>query len=64
MNSRGPILVTGFIGSGKTTVVQLLSRALNCEMVDLDHFITEQTGRSPKEILNEQMRAGLPGTKP
>lgn len=53
MSSSPPIVITGFMGSGKTTVARTLSRALNCELVDLDRFITEQTGRSPKEIIEQ-----------
>ena len=53
MNSPRPIVVTGFMGSGKTTVAQALSRTLNCAMVDLDRFITERVGRSPKEIIEQ-----------
>lgn len=53
MNASPPIIVTGFMGSGKTTVALALSQVLQCAMVDLDRFITERIGRSPKEIIEE-----------
>lgn len=53
MSSPHPIVVTGFMGSGKTTVAQALSRTLNCAMVDLDLFITRRLGRTPREIIEQ-----------
>jgi shikimate kinase len=48
-----PIIITGFMGAGKTTVAIALSRKLGCAMIDLDHFITERMGRTPQEIIDE-----------
>jgi len=53
MSNSHPIIVTGFMGSGKTTVAQALSRVLGCNMLDLDRFITEQVGRTPREIIEQ-----------
>jgi shikimate kinase len=53
MSTPQPIIVTGFMGSGKTTVALALSRLLQCGLIDLDRFITEQTGRSPGEIIEQ-----------
>lgn len=53
MSTGPPIIVTGFMGSGKTTVAHALARELQCQMIDLDQFITEQTGRTPKEIIEQ-----------
>jgi shikimate kinase len=53
MNATQPIIVIGFMGSGKTTVALALSRVLQCSLIDLDRFISEQTGRSPKEIIEQ-----------
>jgi shikimate kinase len=47
------IVITGFMGAGKTTVALALSSELRCEMVDLDAFITERFGRSPQMIIDE-----------
>src|SRR5215510_6880582 len=50
--SNRRIVILGFMGCGKTTVARVLARYLNCEMVDLDSFITEREGRSPAEIID------------
>jgi shikimate kinase len=47
------IIITGFMGAGKTTVAVSLSRKLSCAMIDLDRFITERTGRTPQAIIDE-----------
>lgn len=53
MSVPPPIIITGFMGSGKTTVARALARLLKCDVVDLDQFITEQVGRTPKQIIEE-----------
>jgi shikimate kinase len=52
-----PIIITGFMGAGKTTVAAALSRRLSCTMVDLDRFITEREGRHPQAIIDEDGEA-------
>lgn len=47
------IIITGFMGAGKTTVADALSRKLGCAMIDLDRFITQRTGRTPQAIIDE-----------
>src|SRR5438445_12848466 len=47
------IIITGFMGSGKTTVALALARTLNCRAIDLDQLITERAGRTPKEIIDQ-----------
>jgi shikimate kinase len=49
MNRR--IVIVGFMGSGKTTVGEVLARQLGCQAIDLDSFIAEREGRSPAEII-------------
>ncbi len=44
------ICLTGFMGSGKTTVGQLLARQLAWRFVDLDTRVEEQSGRRIAEI--------------
>lgn len=39
------------MGSGKTAVAQSLAAKLTIPMIDLDNFITEDTGRTPAEII-------------
>ena len=45
------IVITGFMGAGKTTVAAALARLLDCSMIDLDYFITAREGRGPREII-------------
>ncbi len=47
------IFITGFMGSGKSTVARALARLLNCEAIDLDEVIAKEEQRSPKQIIEE-----------
>jgi shikimate kinase len=53
MNSSRHIIITGFMGSGKTTIARGLARILGCEMLDLDHVIAEQEERTAKAIIDQ-----------
>ena len=53
MNKDRRIVIVGFMGCGKTTVAEALARQLHCDSIDLDSFITEQEGRSPAEIIQQ-----------
>jgi shikimate kinase len=57
--SKVPIIITGFMGSGKTTVAQALARSLDCRSIDLDQLITERAGRTPKEIIEQDGESGF-----
>jgi shikimate kinase len=48
-----PIIITGFMGAGKTTVAAALARLLACSMIDLDQLIKEREGRTAQEIIDE-----------
>jgi shikimate kinase len=48
-----PIVIVGFMGSGKTSVAAGVANELNCEAIDLDSFIIEELQRTPKEIIEE-----------
>lgn len=48
------IVITGFMGSGKTRIAQELARRLDLAMVDLDNRITEKEGRSPAQLIVEE----------
>ena len=48
-----PIVIVGFMGSGKTTVAYKLARRLNCRAIDLDDLITQRERRSPQEIIEQ-----------
>jgi shikimate kinase len=53
------IVVTGFMGSGKTRIARRLAERLNVEFVDLDEQITARHGRSPAELINEDGEAAF-----
>jgi len=44
------IVLTGFMGTGKSTVGRLLSRRLGCGFVDLDELVEKEAGMPVKEI--------------
>ena len=53
------IVITGFMGAGKTALARELARVLACEAVDLDEFITAREGRSPRELIDEEGEAAF-----
>ena len=54
-----PIVIIGFMGTGKTTVARLLAKRLGCFVVDLDQLITGNSGRSPREIIEQDGEAAF-----
>lgn len=48
------IVITGFMGSGKTRIARELAQRLNVEMVDLDEKITASKGRSPAQLIVDE----------
>lgn len=48
-----PIIITGFMGAGKTSVAASLARQLNCPMIDLDAIIEQREGRSVPSLIKE-----------
>jgi shikimate kinase len=46
-----PIVMTGFMGCGKSKVAREVARRLNVAMVDLDERITQREGRSPAQLI-------------
>lgn len=53
MNNDRHIIITGFMGSGKSTIARQLALVLDRELVDLDHTIVEQVGRTAQEIIEQ-----------
>lgn len=47
------IIITGFMGSGKSTVASVLAQLLNCEWIDLDEMINQEERRSAGQIIEE-----------
>ena len=56
MNHR-PVVITGFMGAGKTTVGRALARLLGAPFVDLDDAVRELEGRGPRELIDEEGEA-------
>jgi shikimate kinase len=54
-----PIVITGFMGCGKSKVAQELALRRNVVMVDLDDWITERIGRSPAQLITEDGEAAF-----
>jgi shikimate kinase len=54
-----PVVIVGFMGSGKTTVAHELARQLSCRTIDLDELITEREKRRPKEIIEQDGEEGF-----
>lgn len=53
MKDKKRIVLTGFMGVGKTTVAKHLASMLECERIDLDAVITESERRSIAEIIEQ-----------
>lgn len=52
-----PIVLTGFMGVGKSTTGRALAKALNIPFVDLDRKIEEETGRPIPELFQREGEA-------
>lgn len=53
MKLSGPVVITGFMGCGKSGVARELARRLQISMVDLDEKITQREGRTPAQLIVE-----------
>ena len=53
------ITLTGFMGSGKTTVGRIVADALGCPFLDLDEVIVKKAGQSIPDIFAAQGEAGF-----
>ncbi|MCA1850337.1 MAG: AAA family ATPase, partial [Acidobacteria bacterium] len=59
MAPRRPIIITGFMGAGKTTVAAALARRLGCGHIDLDELIAEREGRTIREMFERDGESGF-----
>ncbi|MDT5267955.1 MAG: shikimate kinase [Acidobacteriota bacterium] len=50
--SHGRVVITGFMGAGKTTVGRALARLLGETFIDLDDAVRELEGRGPRELID------------
>ena len=48
------IVLSGFMGCGKTTVGEILAKQLGLPLIDTDAYIVEQEGRSIPEIFAQE----------
>jgi shikimate kinase len=51
------IVITGFMGAGKTTVARALAHQLNCTMIDLDQLIAEHEQCTVSELIKTEGEA-------
>lgn len=56
-NVTRPIIITGFMCAGKTTVARALALRLHSEMIDLDDRIVEQERRTIADLINKEGEA-------
>lgn len=56
-NFKQRIVLTGFMGVGKSTVARFLASLLKCEKVDLDAFIEKNYGKTIAEIIKTEGEA-------
>ena len=58
-NDAAPIVLLGFMGSGKSSVARKLAPRLNLPRIDLDARLEEETGRSIAEIFAQDGEAAF-----
>ncbi|HEX8354790.1 MAG TPA: shikimate kinase [Pyrinomonadaceae bacterium] len=52
--SRAPVVITGYMGAGKTTVGRALAGLLGVAFVDLDDAVAETEGRGPRDLIDTE----------
>ena len=52
-----PIVITGFMCSGKSSVAATVAAGLSAPLIDLDQVVFELTGRSPGQIIADSGEA-------
>ena len=57
--TRRRIVITGFMGAGKTSIAGALARLLGCASLDLDDAITAREGRTPPQLIDEDGEAAF-----
>lgn len=54
-----PVILTGFMGSGKSSVGRILARSLGCPFIDLDAVVVADAGKSINEIFSDEGEASF-----
>lgn len=54
MSEKKRIVLTGFMGVGKSTVARFLGSLLKCDRIDLDHVIEQNEQRSIADIIKTE----------
>ena len=54
MNSNKNLVFLGMMGSGKSSIGNLVSKKLNLPFIDIDNLIVENTGMSISEIFEKK----------
>lgn len=57
MSGKARIVLTGFMGVGKSTVARCLAYILQTEKIDLDRFIEEKEGKTIPDIIKDDGEA-------
>lgn len=52
IDPRGNIVLTGFMGTGKSTVAQLVAQRLGMSFMDMDQIIAQRAGMTVSELFN------------
>ena len=50
MKNNPKIYLIGYMGSGKTTIGRVLAKKLDCQFIDIDHFIENRQRKTINEI--------------
>jgi shikimate kinase len=58
-NMKTPIYLTGFMGSGKSTLGRLLASSLGLNFIDLDHFIKDTEKATIPELFEKLGESGF-----
>lgn len=53
MSLDRPIVITGFMGCGKSKIARALAQRFDVPVVDLDDVITARQGRTPAQLITE-----------
>ena len=54
MKFRGPLVITGFMGCGKSEVARALADRLELPLIDLDDKIARLHGRTAAQLINDE----------